>query len=128
MLPKLRVMTAHACPLTVLKKRMVDDNSDFIPGPVSPKEYKDTVAELNGSCTNRVFEFFKVTTSERISFAKHREAAERKAAALDAADADAGETATSPRAAPMKKTSRKATPVAAATTATKGKAQKKRGG
>jgi hypothetical protein len=28
---------------------------------VSPKEYKDVTNELNGSRTNRVFEFFKVT-------------------------------------------------------------------
>jgi hypothetical protein len=75
----------------VLKKRKVEDHSDFILGPVSPKEYKDTVAELNGSRTNRVFEFFKVAVPERIGFAKHHEAAKRKAAALTAADADAGE-------------------------------------
>jgi hypothetical protein len=84
MLPKLQVMTAHACRLTVLKKRKVEDNNDFILGPVSPKDYKDTVAELKGSCTNRVFEFFKVVASERIGFAKHREAAERKAVGLAA--------------------------------------------
>jgi hypothetical protein len=124
MLPKLQVMTAHACRLTVLKKRKVEDNNDFILGPVSPKDYKDTVAELNGSCTNQVFEFFKVVASERIGFAKHREAAERKAVGLAAADADAGETATSPRAAPTKKTSRKAAFVAAATAATEVKARR----
>jgi hypothetical protein len=95
---------------------------------MSPKEYKDTVAELNGSQTNRVFEFFKVAAPERIGFAKHREAAEMKAAALAATDADAGETATSPRAAPMKKTSRKTAPAAVATAAAEGKARKKRGG
>jgi hypothetical protein len=44
-----------------------------------------------------VFEFFKITTPERVGFAKHREAAERKAAALAATETDAGETATSPR-------------------------------
>jgi hypothetical protein len=56
-----------------------------------------------------VFEFFKFTAPERLGFAKHREAAERKAAALAAAEVDAGETATSPRArgAPSKKTSKK---------------------
>jgi hypothetical protein len=59
----------------------MEDHGDFILGPMSPKEYKDTVAELNGSLMNRVFEFFKVTAPERIGFAKHREAAERKAAA-----------------------------------------------
>jgi hypothetical protein len=112
----------------VLKKRKVEDHGDFILGPVSPKEYKDTVAELNGSRTNRVFEFFKVVAPERIGFAKHREAAERKAAALVAADADAGETATSPRAAPTTKTSRKTTAAAVATAAAEGKARKKRGG
>jgi hypothetical protein len=45
----------------VLKKRKVEAHGDFILGPVSPKEYKDTVAELNGSRMNRVFEFFKIT-------------------------------------------------------------------
>jgi hypothetical protein len=64
-----------------LKKRKVEDHGDFILGPMSPKEYKNTVAELNGSRTNRVFEFFKFTAPERLGFAKHREAAERKAAA-----------------------------------------------
>jgi hypothetical protein len=95
---------------------------------MSPKEYKDTVAELNGSRANRVFEFFKVIAPERVAFAKHHEAAERKAAALAAANAEAGETATSPRGAPTKKTSRKAAPAAAATAAAEGKARKKRGG
>jgi hypothetical protein len=70
----------------VLKKRKVEAHGDFILGPVSPKEYKDTVAELKGSRTNQVFEFFK---PECVGFAKHREAAERKAAALAAAEADA---------------------------------------
>jgi hypothetical protein len=65
----------------VLKKRKVEAHGDFILGPVSPKEYKGTVAELNGSRTNRVFEFFKINPPERVGFAKHREAAERKAAA-----------------------------------------------
>jgi hypothetical protein len=46
--------------LHALKKRKVEDHGDFILGPVSPKEYKDTVTELNGSWTNRVFKFFKV--------------------------------------------------------------------
>jgi hypothetical protein len=45
----------------VLKKRKVEEHGDFILSPVSPMEYKDTMAELNGSRTNRVFEFFKVT-------------------------------------------------------------------
>jgi hypothetical protein len=112
----------------VLKKRKVEDHVDFILGPVSPKEYKDTVAELNGSRTNRVFEFFKITAPERVGFAKHREAAERKAAALSAADAEAGETSTSPRGAPTKKISRKTALAAAATAAAEGKARKKRGG
>jgi hypothetical protein len=62
----------------VLKKRKVEAHRDFILGPVSPKEYKDTVAELNGSRTNRVFEFFKIIPPERVGFAKHREAAERR--------------------------------------------------
>jgi hypothetical protein len=112
----------------VLKKGKVEDHGDFTLGPVSPKEYKDTVADLNGSRTNRVFEFFKVAAPERIGFAKHREAAERKAVSLAAADADAGETAMSLCAAPTKKTSRKNAPAAAATAATEGKARKKRGG
>jgi hypothetical protein len=86
----------------VLRKRKVEAHGDFILGPVSPKEYKDTVAELNGSRMNRVFEFFKINPHERVGFAKHREAAEKKAAALAAAEADAEETATSPRAAPQK--------------------------
>jgi hypothetical protein len=77
---------------------------------VSSKVYKETVAELNESRTNRVFKFFKITAPERVGFAKHREAAKRKAAVLAAADADAGETATSPRAAPTRKTSRKNAP------------------
>jgi hypothetical protein len=106
----------------------VEDHNDFILGPVSPKEYKDTVAELNGSPTNRVFEFFKVIVPERLGFAKHREAAERKAAAL-AAETNAGETATAPRAgcASSKKTTKKVADAAAATTAAEEKARKKRG-
>jgi hypothetical protein len=36
----------------VLKKRKVEAHGDFILGPMSPKEYKETVAELNGSRTN----------------------------------------------------------------------------
>jgi hypothetical protein len=44
----------------VLKKRKVEAHGDFILSSVSPKEYKDTVAELNGSRTNRVFEFFNI--------------------------------------------------------------------
>jgi hypothetical protein len=110
----------------VLKKRKVEAHGDFILGPASPKEYKDTVAELNGSRTNRVFEFFKINPPERVRFAKHREAAEKKATALAAAEADAEETATSPRAAP-KKTGRRGTPAAATATA-EGKARKKHGG
>jgi hypothetical protein len=62
----------------VLKKRKVEDHCDFILGSMSPKEYKETVAELNGSRTNRVFEFFKVAAPERVGFAKHREAADGK--------------------------------------------------
>jgi hypothetical protein len=110
----------------VLRRRKVEAHGDFILGPVSPKEYKDTVAELNGSRTNRVFEFFKITPPERVGFAKHRKAAEKKAAAVAAAEADAEETATSPRAAP-KKTGRRSAP-AVATAAAEGKARKKRGG
>jgi hypothetical protein len=110
----------------VLKKRKVEAHGDFILSPVSPKEYKETVAELNGSRTNRVFEFFKVNVPERIGFAKHREAAERKAAALAAAEADAGETTTSPRAAPKRAGKRNAP--AAATATAEGRAQKKCGG
>jgi hypothetical protein len=112
----------------VLKKRKVEDHDDFILGPVSPKEYKETVAELNGSRTNRVFEFFKIVAPERVGFAKHREAAERKAAALAAADAESGETATSPRTATTRKPGRRNAPAAAATAAAEGKARKKRGG
>jgi hypothetical protein len=106
----------------VLRRRKVEAHGDFILGPVSPKEYKDTVAELNGSRTNRVFEFFKITPPERAGFAKHREAAEKKVAAVAAAEADAEETATSPRAAPQK-TGRRSAP-AAATAAAEGKARK----
>jgi hypothetical protein len=73
-----------------------------------------------------VFEFFKITPPERVGFAKHREAAERKAVTLAAAEEDADETATSPRAAP-KKTGRRGAPAAATATA-KGRARKKRGG
>jgi hypothetical protein len=105
----------------------VEDHDNFILGPVLLKEYKDTVSELNESHTNRVFEFFKITAPERVGFAKNREAAERKAVALAAADADAGETATSPRGAPTKKTTRKVAPAAAATVTAEGKARKKRG-
>jgi hypothetical protein len=111
----------------VLKKRKVEVHADFILGPVSPNKYKDTVTELNGSRTNRVFEFFQVTASERVGFAKHHEAAERKAAALAAADVEAGETATSPRGAPTKKAGRRVAPAAAATAAAEGKARKKHG-
>jgi hypothetical protein len=107
-------------------RRKVEAHGDFILGPVSPKEYKDTVAELNGSRTNRVFEFFKITPPERVGFAKHREAAEKKAAAVAAAEAGAEETATSPRAA-SQKTGRRGAP-AAATAAAEGKARKKRAG
>jgi hypothetical protein len=110
----------------VLSKRKVEAHGNFILGPVSPKEYKDTVAELNGSRTNRVFEFFKINPPERVGFAKHREAAEKKAAALTAAEANAEETTTSPRAAPQK-TGKRGAP-AAATAAAEGKARKKRGG
>jgi hypothetical protein len=73
-----------------------------------------------------VFEFFKIAPPERVGFAKHREAAEKKAAAVAAAEADVEETATSPRAAPQK-TGRRGAP-AAATAAAEGKARKKRGG
>jgi hypothetical protein len=110
----------------VLRKRKVEAHGDLILGPVSPKEYKDTVAELNGSRTNGVFEFFKINPPEHVGFAKHREAAEKKAVALAAAEADAEETATSPRAAPQK-TGKRGAP-AAATAAAEGKARKKRGG
>jgi hypothetical protein len=112
--------------IAVLRRRKVEAHGDFILGPVSPKEYKDTVAELNGSRTNRVFEFFKITPPERVGFAKHREAAEKKAAALAAAEGDVDEMATSPRAAP-KKFSKRSAPAAATPTA-EGKARKKRGG
>jgi hypothetical protein len=107
---------------------MVEDHDDFILGPVSPKEYKDTVAELHGSRSNRVFEFFKVTALERLGIAKHREAVERKAAALTAAETDAGEIATSPRAGgtPLKKITKKTAPATAAPAAAKGRARKKR--
>jgi hypothetical protein len=98
----------------VLRRRKVEAHGDFILGPVSPKEYKETVTELKGSRTNRVFEFFKVSVPERIGFAKHREAAERKAAVLAAAEADTVETATSPRAAP-KRGGKKTAPTATAT-------------
>jgi hypothetical protein len=108
----------------VLKKRKVEAHGDFILGPVSPKGYKDTVAERNGSRTNRVFEFFKINPP-RVGFAKHREAAERKAAALAAAEADADETATLSCAAP-KKTGRRGAPAAATATAEE-RARKKRG-
>jgi hypothetical protein len=53
----------------VLKKRKVEDHDDLHLDPVSPKEYKETVAELNGSRTNRVIEFFKIAAPERIGFA-----------------------------------------------------------
>jgi hypothetical protein len=75
-----------------------------------------------------VFEFFKIVVPECVGFAKHREAAERKAAALAAADAEAGETATSPRTAPTRKAGRRNAPAAAATATAEGKARKKRGG
>jgi hypothetical protein len=107
----------------------VEDHDDFILGPVSPKEYKDTVVGLNGSRTNRVFEFFKFIAPERLGFAKHRETAERKAAALAAAKTDAGETAMSPCAggAPSKKTTKRTALTAAATAAVEGKARQKCG-
>jgi hypothetical protein len=73
-----------------------------------------------------VFEFFKVNAPERVRFAKHRKAAERKAVALAAAEADAGETATSPHAAP-KKAGKWGAPAPATATA-EGRARKKRGG
>jgi hypothetical protein len=110
----------------VHKRRKVEAHGDFILSPVPPKEYKETDAELNGSRTNRVFEFFKVNAPERIGFDKHHEAAERKAATLAAAEADAGKTATSPRAAPKRASKRNAPTVATATA--EGRARKKRGG
>jgi hypothetical protein len=73
-----------------------------------------------------VFEFFKINAPERIGFAKHREAVERKAAALAAAEADAGETVTSPRAA-IKRAGKRSAPAVATATA-EGRARKKRGG
>jgi hypothetical protein len=66
------------CWFAVLKKRKVEHHDDFILGPVSPKEYKHMLTELNGSRTNRVFEFLKVSAPERFGVAKHREATERK--------------------------------------------------
>jgi hypothetical protein len=122
----LHMLTIRSCWFAVLKKTKVEAHGDFILGLVSPKEYKDTVAELKGSRTNRVFEFFKIKAPERVGFAKHREAAERKAAALAAAEADADETATSPRAAP-ERASKRGAPAAATATA-EGRARKKRGG
>jgi hypothetical protein len=121
-------LTTHTFRLAVLKKRKVEDHGDFILGPVSPKEYKEAVAKLNGSRTNRVFEFFKIVVLERVGFAKHRKAAERKAATLAAADAEAGETVTSLRTASTRKTGTRNAPAAAATAAAEGKARKKRGG
>jgi hypothetical protein len=88
--PKLHVLTTHTFRLQVLKKRKVEDHDNFILGPMSPKEYKEMVAELNGSRTNRVFEFFKIVAPECVGFTKHHEAAERKAVALATADAEAG--------------------------------------
>jgi hypothetical protein len=107
----------------------VEDHGDFILGPVSRKEYKDTVAELNGSRTNCVFEFLKVAAPKRLGFAKHRKAVEKKAAALTTAEMDAGETATSPctGGALSKKITKKTALAAAATAAAEGKARKKRG-
>jgi hypothetical protein len=72
-----------------------------------------------------VFEFFKIVAPERVGFANHRGAAERKAAALAAADAEAGEIATSSRTAPPRKAGRRNAP---ATTVAEGKVRKKRGG
>jgi hypothetical protein len=76
-----------------------------------------------------VFEFFKVTAPERLGFAKHREAAERKAAALATAKVDTAETATSPRAGGVlsKKATKRVAPAVAAAAATERKARKKRG-
>jgi hypothetical protein len=113
MLMTLRLTLVTSIPVwlfSVLKKRKVEEHGDFIQGPISLKEYKDTMAKLNGSRTNRVFEFFKITTLERVGFAKHHEAAERKAATIAAAGSDTVETATYPRAggATPKKTSKKA--------------------
>jgi hypothetical protein len=85
------------------------------------------MAEMNGSQTIRVFEFFKVTAPERVGFAKHREAVERKAVTLAATGTDTVETATSPRASttPSKKTTKRTAPTAAATAAAEGKTRKK---
>jgi hypothetical protein len=100
----------------------------FHPRPRVAEGVQEAVAKLNGSRTNRVFEFFKIVVLERVGFAKHRKAAERKAAALAAADAEAGETATSLRTASTRKTGTRNAPAAAATAAAEGKARKKRGG
>jgi hypothetical protein len=87
------------------------------------------MAELNSSRMNRVFEFFKVTTAERVGFAKHREAAESKAAALVVTGADTAEISTSPHVGgvPSKKTTKRTATTAATTAAAKGKARKKWG-
>jgi hypothetical protein len=113
----------------VLKKRKVENHDDFISGLVSPKEYKDTVAELNGSRMNRVFEFFKLTAPEHLGFAMHREAAERKAVTLAAAEVDTADTAMSPRTGGplLKKATKMAAPAAVATTAAEVKPRKKWG-
>jgi hypothetical protein len=97
----------------------------FHPRSCVAEGIQNTVAELNGSRTNRVFEFFKINPPERFGFARHREAAERKAAALAAAEADADETATSPRVAP-KKTGRRGAPAAATATAEGGAEETRR--
>jgi hypothetical protein len=74
----------------------VEEHGNFILVPVSPKEYKDTMTELHRSRTNRVFEFFKIVPPKRVGFAKHCDAAERKAVTLAIASADTTETAMSP--------------------------------
>jgi hypothetical protein len=51
MSPRLYLTQTSTCCFAELKKRKVEEHGDFILGPVSPKEYKDTVAELNGSRT-----------------------------------------------------------------------------
>jgi hypothetical protein len=74
----------------------------------------------------RVFQGYR---PECLGFAKHREAAERKAVALAAAEVDTAETTTSPRAgsALSKKTTKRAAPATSRTVVAEGKSRKKRG-
>jgi hypothetical protein len=108
---------------SVLKKRKVEKHGDFILDPISPKEYKDMMVELNGSPTNHMFGFFKIVSLERVGFSKI--AKQQKGRPLCLLLPAPVRTSPLVGGAVTKKTSKKAPSSAAATAAVEGKARKK---